>query len=230
MSGLARILLLIIIGGALLAGCAPKTSLLLDDSRLLVEQVRVTGVQEYFPAQFHDLILTFDQGEDLYLKGEVAAADEYFRFAITKATLLESALVEEVKRREEVVRIEAERKAKAEIELKLKIEQERARALAEALAAARKAAAAKEASRKAEAELAESRRRAERAKFEREHNLPTRHTVKRGETLPQIAALPEVYADASLWPLLYRANRDQIRDPKVLWPGQQLKIPRNRQK
>jgi nucleoid-associated protein YgaU len=199
----------------------------MDDSQLLVDRVRDAGVQKYFPTQFHDLMVTFDRGEDLYLKGDISAADDYFRFAITKATLLESAFVDEVKRREEVARIEAERKAKAESELKARIEQEKERALAEAAAAARKAAAAKEAARKAEAELAESRRRAERARFEREHNLPTRHTVKRGETLPQIAALPEVYADATLWPLLYRANRDQIRDPKVLWPGQQLRIPRN---
>jgi nucleoid-associated protein YgaU len=53
------------------------------------------------------------------------------------------------------------------------------------------------------------------------------HTVRRGETLPQIAARSEIYNDASLWPIIYRANRDQIRDPKQLWPGQVLKIPRN---
>jgi nucleoid-associated protein YgaU len=47
-----------------------------------------------------------------------------------------------------------------------------------------------------------------------------------GETLPLIAAQPEVYGDATLWPLLYRANRDQIRDPRHLWPGQVLRIPR----
>ena len=52
------------------------------------------------------------------------------------------------------------------------------------------------------------------------------YTVRRGETLPQIAARSEIYNDSSLWPLIYRANRDQIRDPKQLWPGQVLKIPR----
>ena len=53
------------------------------------------------------------------------------------------------------------------------------------------------------------------------------YTVRRGETLPQIAARTEIYNDSSLWPLIYRANRDQIRDPKQLWPGQILKIPRH---
>jgi nucleoid-associated protein YgaU len=53
------------------------------------------------------------------------------------------------------------------------------------------------------------------------------YTVRRGETLPQIAARSEIYNDASLWPLIYRANRDQIRNPTQLWPGQVLKIPRH---
>jgi len=53
------------------------------------------------------------------------------------------------------------------------------------------------------------------------------HTVRRGETLPQIAARPEVYGDRKLWPLIYRSNRDQISDPRRLWPGQVLKIPRS---
>ena len=56
--------------------------------------------------------------------------------------------------------------------------------------------------------------------------LPSTYTVRRGETLPQIAGRTEIYNDATLWPLIYRANRDQIRDPKQLWPGQVLTIPR----
>ena len=228
MSGLVRALLLLVIGGALLAGCAPNASLLRDDSLLLLERVRSSGAEEVLPLQFRDLVRTFDQGEELYLKGDVPAADEYFNFAITKAKLLEAAYVEEVLCREKAARTEAERKAKEQLQREALMKLARERADAEADAAARAEEEAKAAARKAEAEQAEARRRAERARYEREHSLPTRHTVKRGETLPQIAALPEVYGDASLWPILYRANRDQVRDPKVLWPGQQLKIPRNR--
>jgi len=216
--------LLIIAGVALLCGCAPGNALKRDESSLLLERVRVAGVQELFPEQYRDLVATFDKGEELHLAGDVSAADGYYGFAITKAMLLESAFAEEIKSREAAARREAELKLRAEAELKAKQERERAEAEA---AAARAAEEARAAARRAEAERAETRRRAERAKYEREQNLPLRHTVKRGETLPQIAALPEVYGEASLWPLLYRANRDQIRDPRVLWPGQQLKIPRN---
>jgi nucleoid-associated protein YgaU len=49
------------------------------------------------------------------------------------------------------------------------------------------------------------------------------HDVRDGDTLATIAAL--TLGDPSLWPALYRANRDQIRDPKRLYPGQRLDIP-----
>jgi nucleoid-associated protein YgaU len=49
------------------------------------------------------------------------------------------------------------------------------------------------------------------------------HVVKPGDTLWQIAG--EFAGDPHLWPVLYRANRDQIKDPSVLHPGQRLTIP-----
>jgi len=52
---------------------------------------------------------------------------------------------------------------------------------------------------------------------------PLLHEVRDGETLRTIAA--ETLGDAALWPALYRANRDQIRDPARLYPGQKLAIP-----
>jgi nucleoid-associated protein YgaU len=54
-----------------------------------------------------------------------------------------------------------------------------------------------------------------------------RYAVTAGETLWSIAARREVYADPLLWPLLYQANRDQIKDPQHIYAGQVLAIPRN---
>lgn len=51
----------------------------------------------------------------------------------------------------------------------------------------------------------------------------TTHLVRSGETLASIAALH--FGNPHLWPALYRANRDQIRDPSRLYPGQTLSIP-----
>jgi nucleoid-associated protein YgaU len=49
------------------------------------------------------------------------------------------------------------------------------------------------------------------------------HVVRPGDSLWRIAAA--VTGDPTLWPLLYRANRDQIKDPSILYPGQRLTIP-----
>ncbi|MBN2297358.1 MAG: LysM peptidoglycan-binding domain-containing protein [Deltaproteobacteria bacterium] len=55
---------------------------------------------------------------------------------------------------------------------------------------------------------------------------PTIYVVKKGDTLPSIAARHEIYNDSFMWPLVYKANRDQIKDPKTIYVGQDLKIPR----
>ncbi len=34
-----------------------------------------------------------------------------------------------------------------------------------------------------------------------------------------------VYKDARLWPLIYVANKDHIKDPDLIFPGQKLVIP-----
>jgi len=49
------------------------------------------------------------------------------------------------------------------------------------------------------------------------------HEVRPGESLWKIAAL--TVGDGHLWPALYRANRDQIQNPSILYPGQLLEIP-----
>jgi hypothetical protein len=33
------------------------------------------------------------------------------------------------------------------------------------------------------------------------------------------------YRDARLWPLIYAANKDKIRDPDLIFPGQKFIIP-----
>jgi nucleoid-associated protein YgaU len=49
------------------------------------------------------------------------------------------------------------------------------------------------------------------------------HEVRSGENLWRIARA--TVGDGTLWPALYRANRDQIKDPAILYPGQRLRIP-----
>jgi hypothetical protein len=56
---------------------------------------------------------------------------------------------------------------------------------------------------------------------------PDRYTVVSGDTLWQIAEKKEVYGDARLWPLLQRANRQQVGPQGQLSIGQVLIINRS---
>jgi nucleoid-associated protein YgaU len=49
------------------------------------------------------------------------------------------------------------------------------------------------------------------------------HEVKRGETLWKIAQ--EHYGDGSLYPKIFEANRDVLKDPNLIKVGQKLRIP-----
>ncbi len=56
-----------------------------------------------------------------------------------------------------------------------------------------------------------------------EEGAPAVYQVETGDTLWKIAA--RAIGDATLWPALYLANRDQIKDPARVYPGQRLAIP-----
>ena len=49
------------------------------------------------------------------------------------------------------------------------------------------------------------------------------YTVKAGDTLSRIAK--EHYGDANKYTKIFDANKDQLKDPDVIKPGQVLKIP-----
>lgn len=52
--------------------------------------------------------------------------------------------------------------------------------------------------------------------------------VKAGETLLSLSGRKDIYNDHLLWPLLYKANRDQIKDPQEIYDGQVFVIPRDK--
>jgi hypothetical protein len=54
-----------------------------------------------------------------------------------------------------------------------------------------------------------------------------RYTVMPGDTLVGIAAKNEIYGDSRLWPLLYRANVQQIGPQGLIFPKQVLVVSRN---
>jgi nucleoid-associated protein YgaU len=52
---------------------------------------------------------------------------------------------------------------------------------------------------------------------------PRVYVVQKGDSLSQIAK--DVYGDASRWREIYESNKDKIKDPKIIRPGQELRIP-----
>jgi nucleoid-associated protein YgaU len=50
-----------------------------------------------------------------------------------------------------------------------------------------------------------------------------RYTVVAGDSLSKIAK--REYGDAGAWRRIYDANRDIVKDPDLIHPGQQLRIP-----
>jgi nucleoid-associated protein YgaU len=49
------------------------------------------------------------------------------------------------------------------------------------------------------------------------------YVVVKGDTLSGIAK--REYGNANKWPTIYEANKDVIKDPDLIYPGQQLRIP-----
>lgn len=208
-----RRVICILLSGALLAACSAQVPTWRSKAAPIVEELGRREAPALFPQEYRSLLETFEHGEALYhVRKDDRGADIYYLLAFKKAEKLQA----------DVTRIKNQRTA------------EKQQHIAELAAKAAEEQIMRDA---AEAELRlraqQSARIAEAAQSAHKKNkdpqlpLTTSYTVRRGETLPQISARSEIYNDSSLWPLIYRANRDQIRDPKRLWPGQVFVIPRN---
>jgi LysM repeat protein len=55
----------------------------------------------------------------------------------------------------------------------------------------------------------------------------TSYTVVRGDNLWDIASYRVIYGNPYQWPLIYKANSDQIKDADLIYPGQVFTIPRD---
>jgi nucleoid-associated protein YgaU len=49
------------------------------------------------------------------------------------------------------------------------------------------------------------------------------YEVKPGDSLSKIAK--SEYGNANAWPKIFEANKDILKDPNKIYPGQKLKIP-----
>ncbi len=213
MRGTCRQAVCILLLGAALAACSAPVPTWRNKTAPLVEEVGRHDAPVLFSQEYRSLLETFEHGEALYhVREDDKGADLYYQLAFQKAVMLLS----EVQQARQ--RLAAEKQQQI-AELAAKAEEEQLmRSAAEAEMRLRQRHSS------GSAEPASS---AQKKSKESPPPQPTTYTVRRGETLPQISARTEIYNDSTLWPIIYRANRDQIRDPKRLWPGQVFVIPRN---
>lgn len=208
-----RAVVIICLAGSLMAACSGPAPTLRAKAISVMTQLSSNDAPRLLPQEYQSLVGIFEQGELKFQQGE-SRADDLYLFTLQKGTLLQESLARlKEQKAQEDKKLAAELAARAEEERMLReVEAERRQAEQDRL----------------KREEAKNSRTAKVSPGQKE-NVPqvVNYTVHRGETLPQIAARAEIYNTASLWPLIYRANRDQIRDPKQLWPGQVLKIPRN---
>jgi len=55
---------------------------------------------------------------------------------------------------------------------------------------------------------------------------PDTYTVMRGDYLWRIAAKSDIYGDPYAWSRIYTSNKDQIKDPDLIFPNQIFRVPR----
>ena len=53
------------------------------------------------------------------------------------------------------------------------------------------------------------------------------YEVVRGDSLWSISGKEETYSNPYQWPLIYKANRDKIKDADLIYPGQNFTVDRN---
>ena len=58
------------------------------------------------------------------------------------------------------------------------------------------------------------------------NEAPIRYHVRRGDSLWRISSQDQIYGDGARWRRIYDSNRGRIQNPDLIFPGQELSIPR----
>jgi nucleoid-associated protein YgaU len=205
-------LLIIVVGLVVLVGCAKPPVNNLEETRRIINYLQVSGASQLAADEYLAAVEALRKAELLVKQGDHHEAQE----ALAQARELSSralSLSDQRKHRlAEEQKILAEKKAKEAAERKAIVEKLPPE-LKKPIKIPIPPLVAKPVP-EPEPEL---------------EPQPVNHVeVGEEETLASISARKEVYQDPSLWPLIYKANRDQIKDPRQIFPGQILLIPRDK--
>ncbi len=73
-------------------------------------------------------------------------------------------------------------------------------------------------------QLAEEARRQAEDRLAQLQGGMSQYTVVQGDSLWAISGRSEIYGNPYQWPLIYKANRDKIKDADLIYPGQEFDI------
>lgn len=214
----------VIVATIVFTGCAKAPLAELEMARYQVQAAAEVGAEDWSPGEYQLARDALKVAQQQIENHEYRAAHNTLQLAQRYAEVarVESEQAVERVAEQERQRVEKARQAAAE----------RQRTLAEEEAARQRQL---ELERQQQAE-ADAQTAAEAVKTAEppppplppEQTRVDRYEVKAGQNLADIAGLPEVYDDDLLWPLIYRANRDQIKTPTEISAGQVLAIPQDK--
>lgn len=197
----------------LLWGCASPPRQELQAARMAVARAYAAGAQQLAPGEYQAASDTLGEGEELVRRGQYKLAREVLPFAESRA--LQAILKTQ---EEQTIR---------ELQKMQEMQEQQELQQPEEMTAREETARLPTAPTKQAITAASLRPPLKPTPPPPPPPPLSRYTVGEGETLWTIATRREVYSDPLLWTLLYRANRDQIKDPRHIYPGQVLTIPRN---
>ncbi len=186
---------------------------ILADLKSAIDDADRAGARRFYPDDFRGLDNTLGELKSAYQSEKYLDVISKGGTAVAKARKL--ADMSKVAAEEEARRKAEEEARRREEEERRRAEDERRRVEEEARRKAEEARQAEEARRAAEEE--EARRRAAK---------PETYSVVRGDCLWNVSKKDKIYDNPFMWPLIYKENRSQIRDPDLIFPKQELKVPR----
>jgi nucleoid-associated protein YgaU len=228
-----RFLLITAIAVAVLAGCAKPPLAELETARYQVRYAAEVGAADWSPGEYQlarDALAAAEQQMELQ---QYRAAARTIGLAQRYAEVARKESQQAVARLAESERQRAEKARRQEEQLQRELAEEmemaqRQRELEQRRRQDAQQEAARAASAASAAKLPPSPPPPQPPPPPVEPVRVGRYEVRTGQDLAEIASLPEVYGDGLLWPLIYRANRDQIKTPTEIAPGQVLDIPRDK--
>ncbi|GAB4434461.1 MAG: DUF4398 domain-containing protein [bacterium] len=186
-------------------------------AKLEIEAMYYADIPKYLPEEWNLMRDVWQKIDEAERERDREAALRWYSYVLQKSELLED-MVAEKKKEQEMIKRKREEEKKKQAEL----EKEKAAAKAETIKEE-----IKEPEKAQTAAATPKKKTIEDVRYRIEKRFPSFYTVKEESSLEEVSALPNIYNDRYYWPLIYKFNRNQVRDPNKLYRGQILKIPRN---